>query len=68
MSLTKTNPAELEPINRMFTRRSFMVYDVLVAQGRGITQAEKMVNEWAKKHPDVDLDEPMTWHAWNEQD
>ena len=49
--------------DRKFTRRSFMLYRV-VLRGTHALAAMEAVSSWAIDNPDVDMDEEMTWSEW----
>lgn len=57
-----------EPQDQRYSRRQFMVYDAVLANGTGVLSAMETVQAWADEHPDVDMDEQLTWAEWHAQE
>lgn len=55
-------------IDMRYSRRQFMVYDAVLAHGTGVLSAMEAVQVWAVQHPDVDMDEQLTWAEWHAQE
>jgi hypothetical protein len=54
---------------RTFTRRQFHVYNALMHhEGLPLTDAIQAVAEYEEQHPDIDMDEELSWEQWHEID
>lgn len=55
--------------DQTFSRRQFHIYKALMHhEGLPMQEAVDAVAEYEKKHPDLDMDEEMTWEQWGTQD
>lgn len=46
-----------------FTRRQYLIYAAAM-NGGDVSIAAEAVSSWALDHPEVDMDESMTWAEW----
>lgn len=49
--------------NERYSRRQFLVYSTAM-KGGNVWIAMEAVASWALEHPEVDMDETMTWAEW----
>lgn len=57
--------AEVAPFHRReYTRRQFMTYEAVIRTGTTVFTAMEAVASWAIEHPEVDMEERMTWPEW----
>lgn len=58
------------PVTEMrntYSRRQFVIYQSMIDAGTTEEQATEKVASAAREHPEWDLDEQLTWAAWDEQ-
>lgn len=49
-----------------YSRRQFLIYATAM-KGGNVMIASEAVSSWALDHPDVDMDEMMTWAEWEKE-